>query len=59
MLPSDTPLFFVVMIFPILLFIFVCPKTNQKGQPFTRSAFSGIPCAARKEPTIQKVVSLR
>jgi len=33
------------------LFIFVCPKTNQKGQPITWSRAAGLPRAARKKKT--------
>jgi hypothetical protein len=38
---------------------FTLTKTNQKGQPITCSAFSGISCAAHKKLTPRKVVSLR
>jgi len=31
------------------MFIFVCPKTNQKGQPITWSRAAGLPRAARKK----------
>ena len=31
------------------MFIFACPKTNQKVQPITWSAKGGLPCAARQE----------
>ena len=50
-----------------LLFIFVCPKTNQKGHDHSPlrccSAFSGMPCAAHKKLTqwivlLRRVVSL-
>jgi len=29
------------------MFIFACPKTNQKGQPITWPTFGGLPCAAQ------------
>jgi hypothetical protein len=35
------------------MFIFACPKTNQKGQPFTWPRFAGLPCAAQNNRALR------
>jgi hypothetical protein len=39
------------------MFIFVCPKMNQKRQPFSWFDIVELPCAARNKQTPRKVAN--